>query len=166
MRGATIWSQKMARRCAATCKRYVPNRNTRARWPLTAYAQSRRDIRARIGRGSCSQSAGSWVPEAVRVALPYPAQWRWEHWRTRLPQHWRSGMQRSFQIAFFGSSLVSAYWNGAATYYRGIIRALHARGHKVTFYEPDAFDRQAHRDISDPSWAKVVVYPPQDVHAA
>ena len=27
-------------------------------------------------------------------------------------------------IAFFGSSLVSAYWNGAATYYRGIIRAL------------------------------------------
>ena len=31
-------------------------------------------------------------------------------------------------IAFFGSSLVSAYWNGAATYYRGIIRALHERG--------------------------------------
>ena len=27
-------------------------------------------------------------------------------------------------IAFFGSSLVSAYWNGAATYYRGIIHAL------------------------------------------
>ncbi len=25
-------------------------------------------------------------------------------------------------IAFFGSSLVSAYWNGAATYYRGIVR--------------------------------------------
>ncbi|MDB6042093.1 MAG: hypothetical protein JWM63_644 [Gammaproteobacteria bacterium] len=75
-------------------------------------------------------------------------------------------MQRSFQLAFFGSSLVSAYWNGAATYYRGIIRALHARGHSVTFYEPDAFDRQAHRDIADPSWAKVVVYPPQEVHAA
>jgi hypothetical protein len=31
-------------------------------------------------------------------------------------------------IAFFGSSLVSAYWNGAATYYRGIIRALHELG--------------------------------------
>ena len=31
-------------------------------------------------------------------------------------------------IAFFGSSLVSAYWNGAATYYRGIIRALAERG--------------------------------------
>ncbi len=61
-------------------------------------------------------------------------------------------------IAFFGSSLVSAYWNGAATYYRGIIRALDERGHRVTFYEPDAFDRQKHRDIEDPLWAKVVVY--------
>jgi spore maturation protein CgeB len=61
-------------------------------------------------------------------------------------------------IAFFGSSLVSAYWNGAATYYRGILQALAARGHRITFYEPDAFDRQAHRDIPDPSWARVVVY--------
>src|SRR3954470_16905795 len=61
-------------------------------------------------------------------------------------------------IAFFGSSLVSAYWNGAATYYRGIIRALHQRGHLITFYEPDAFDRQKHRDLPDPDWATVVVY--------
>jgi spore maturation protein CgeB len=64
-------------------------------------------------------------------------------------------------IAFFGSSLVSAYWNGAATYYRGIIRALAARGFDVTFYEPDAYDRQQHRDIPDPDWARVVVYPAQ-----
>jgi spore maturation protein CgeB len=61
-------------------------------------------------------------------------------------------------IAFFGSSLVSSYWNGAATYYRGIIKALAERGHRVTFYEPDAFDRQQHRDMEDPDWAKVVVY--------
>ncbi len=61
-------------------------------------------------------------------------------------------------IAVFGSSLVSAYWYGAATYYRGIIRALHARGHHVTFYEPDAYERQQHRDIPDPDWARVVVY--------
>src|SRR5690242_3582839 len=65
------------------------------------------------------------------------------------------------RIAFFGSSLVSAYWNGAATYYRGLIRALHDRGHRVTFYEPDAFERQQHRDLEDPSWASVVVYPAQ-----
>jgi len=67
-------------------------------------------------------------------------------------------MSKSLQIAFFGSSLLSAYWNGAATYYRGIIRALHQLGHRVTFYEPDAYERQQHRDISEPPWAKVVVY--------
>jgi spore maturation protein CgeB len=73
------------------------------------------------------------------------------------------------KIAFFGSSLVSAYWNGAATYYRGIIRGLAGRGHSVTFYEPDAYDRQQHRDIADPDWARVVVYPgtgEEGVHAA
>jgi spore maturation protein CgeB len=64
------------------------------------------------------------------------------------------------KFAFFGSSLVSAYWNGAATYYRGLIRNLHALGHEITFYEPDAFQRQEHRDMEDPSWARVVVYPP------
>jgi spore maturation protein CgeB len=62
-------------------------------------------------------------------------------------------------IVFFGSSLVSAYWNGAATYYRGIIRALARRGYRVTFYEPDAYDRQKHRDIPDPDWAHDIVYP-------
>jgi spore maturation protein CgeB len=69
------------------------------------------------------------------------------------------------RIAFFGSSLVSAYWNGACTYYRGIVRALDARGHRVAFYEPDAFDRQAHRDIDDPEWAEVSVYEPTDGRA-
>ena len=63
------------------------------------------------------------------------------------------------QIAFFGSSLVSAYWNGAATYYRGMVRALHARGHRIRFFEPDAYGRQQHRDIDDPPWAEVIVYP-------
>jgi spore maturation protein CgeB len=64
------------------------------------------------------------------------------------------------KIAFFGSSLVSSYWNGAATYYRGIVRALAGRGHRITFYEPDAYDRQANRDMADPDWARVVVYHP------
>jgi spore maturation protein CgeB len=64
----------------------------------------------------------------------------------------------SLKISFYASSLVSSYWNGAATYYRGIIKALAARGHQITFYEPDAYGRQQNRDISDPEWAKVVVY--------
>ena len=68
-------------------------------------------------------------------------------------------MRSKLDIAFFGSSLLSAYWNGAATYYRGLIRCLAERGHRVTFYEPDAFERQQHRDIAEPEWAEVVVYP-------
>ncbi|MDA8249476.1 MAG: glycosyltransferase [Rhodospirillales bacterium] len=63
------------------------------------------------------------------------------------------------RIAVYGSSLVSAYWNGAATYYRGLFGALAAHGHAITFYEPDAFDRQNHRDIDPPEWATVRVWP-------
>jgi spore maturation protein CgeB len=67
-------------------------------------------------------------------------------------------MEARPSISMFGSSLVSAYWNGAATYYRGIVKALHQLGYSVTFYEPDAYERQSHRDMADPPWAKVVVY--------
>jgi spore maturation protein CgeB len=66
------------------------------------------------------------------------------------------------RIAFFGSSLVSSYWNGAATYYRGLLKELARLGFEITFYEPDAFDRQKHRDMSDPAWAQIVVYPASD----
>ena len=66
------------------------------------------------------------------------------------------------RIAFWGSSLVSAYWNGAATYYRGVLRALASLGNEITFFEPDAYDRQKHRDIEDPKWARIVVYDPKN----
>lgn len=68
-------------------------------------------------------------------------------------------MSTGMTIAFFASSLTSAYWNGAATYYRGIVRALAGRGHRITFYEPDAFERRQHRDLADAPWAEVVGYP-------
>jgi spore maturation protein CgeB len=62
-------------------------------------------------------------------------------------------------LTFFGSSLVSSYWNGAATYYRGLLRALHGLGHTITFCEPDAYDRQKNRDLAtDPDYARVIVY--------
>ena len=63
------------------------------------------------------------------------------------------------KICFFGSILVSSYWNGAATYYRGMLKEIAALGHEITFFEPDAFERQAHRDIKDPAYARVCVYP-------
>jgi spore maturation protein CgeB len=58
----------------------------------------------------------------------------------------------------FGSSITSSYWNGAATYYRGIYKQLHALGHEITFAEPDAYRRLQNRDAGDFSYVKTVVY--------
>jgi spore maturation protein CgeB len=66
------------------------------------------------------------------------------------------------KIAFYGSSLLSSYWNGAATYYRGLLQALAEYGHDIVFFEPDILDRQSYRDIAVPDWCKVVVYPATD----
>jgi spore maturation protein CgeB len=62
------------------------------------------------------------------------------------------------KIAFYGSRLLSSYWNGAATNYRGHMRELARLGHEITFYEPDVYDRQKNRDIDPPEWCRVVVY--------
>ena len=67
------------------------------------------------------------------------------------------------RIAFYGSSLLSSYWNGAATYYRGLLRDLASRGYDITFYEPDAFGRQQNRDMDPPEWCRVVVYAADEV---
>src|SRR6266571_802672 len=62
------------------------------------------------------------------------------------------------KIFVFGSSLTSSYWNGAATYYRGIYKNLHALGHRITFAEPDIYQRQKNRDAQQIPYAEVVVY--------
>lgn len=62
------------------------------------------------------------------------------------------------KVAFYGSSLLSSYWNGAATYYRGLLCALARRGYDITFYEPNVYERQNNRDIDPPEWCWVVVY--------
>jgi spore maturation protein CgeB len=65
---------------------------------------------------------------------------------------------RAMNIFVFGSSITSCYWNGAATYYRGIYKQLHARGHHITFAEPDAYGRQLKRDPGDYSYVESIVY--------
>lgn len=68
------------------------------------------------------------------------------------------------RIFVFGSSLTSSYWNGAATYYRGIYKNLAELGFQITFAEPDAYGRQLHRDNEDFSYAEVIVYDsPRDI---
>ena len=62
------------------------------------------------------------------------------------------------KIFVFGSSLTSCYWNGAATYYRGIYKNLHRLGYEITFAEPDIYNRQQNRDCATVEYAKVRVY--------
>ena len=68
-------------------------------------------------------------------------------------------------VLAFGSSLLSSYWNGAATYYRGMYKYLHALGYSITYAEPDAFNRQAHRDFDSVPYARSVVYQPGEWEA-
>jgi spore maturation protein CgeB len=70
------------------------------------------------------------------------------------------------KIFVFGSSITSSYWNGAATYYRGIYKNLAARGHEIVFAEPDIYGRQQQRDAGDYSYVDVLVYQtPHDIAA-
>lgn len=62
------------------------------------------------------------------------------------------------RLFVFGSSITSSYWNGAATYYRGIYKSLASLGYEITFAEPDIYKRQQNRDAVDTSYVDVVVY--------
>src|SRR5438874_9350079 len=66
------------------------------------------------------------------------------------------------KIYVFGSSLTSCYWNGAATYYRGIYKNLHRLGYEIIFAEPDIYKRQQNRDEADIRYADVRVYQTPD----
>lgn len=67
------------------------------------------------------------------------------------------------KIFVFGSSIASCYWNGAATYYRGIYKYLHALGHHITFAEPDAYGRQQKLDSGVRDYVDVIVYGSDDI---
>jgi spore maturation protein CgeB len=62
------------------------------------------------------------------------------------------------KLFVLGSSLTSSYWNGAATYYRGIYKNLRALGHDITFAEPDIYGRQQKRDTGEIDYARIRVY--------
>jgi spore maturation protein CgeB len=68
------------------------------------------------------------------------------------------------KLFVFGSSITSSYWNGAATYYRGIYRNLRELGFQITFAEPDIYKRQQNRDLAEVRYAEVLVYQtPRDI---
>lgn len=71
-------------------------------------------------------------------------------------------MGQRLNIALFGSSLHSTEQNSPAAFYRGLIRALSERGHRITFYEPEVEDAPAPPKFQ---WARVVSYTGDDESA-
>lgn len=68
------------------------------------------------------------------------------------------------KLVVFGLSVTSAWGNGHATLWRGLLRALARDGHGVVFFERDAPWYAAHRDLACGDGYEIVVYPSwQDV---
>jgi spore maturation protein CgeB len=62
------------------------------------------------------------------------------------------------RFAIFGLTLSSAWANGHATPWRGLLRGLHAAGHQATFFERDVAYYAAHRDLATPDFCDLMLY--------
>jgi spore maturation protein CgeB len=63
------------------------------------------------------------------------------------------------KLVVFGLAVSSSWGNGHATLWRGLGRALHARGHRLVFFERDQPFYAAHRDMAAVPGMELVVYP-------
>jgi spore maturation protein CgeB len=61
-------------------------------------------------------------------------------------------------LVIFGLTISSSWGNGHATLWRGLCRALAARGHRVTFFERDVPYYASHRDASRPAGCDLRLY--------
>jgi spore maturation protein CgeB len=61
-------------------------------------------------------------------------------------------------IVIFGLSITSSWGNGHATTYRALIKALAARGHRITFLERDVPWYRPHRDIETAPYCRIELY--------
>jgi spore maturation protein CgeB len=64
----------------------------------------------------------------------------------------------NLKIVIFGLSITSSWGNGHATTYRALVKALHARGHMVTFLERDVAWYRDHRDLSAAPYCRIELY--------
>ena len=62
------------------------------------------------------------------------------------------------RLTIFGLTVSSSWGNGHATLWRGLIRALHAAGHQVTFVERDVPWYAEHRDVTDLPGGRLLLY--------
>jgi spore maturation protein CgeB len=61
-------------------------------------------------------------------------------------------------IVILGLSITSSWGNGHATTYRGLVRELAARGHRVLFLERDQPWYADNRDLPEPPFGRTVLY--------
>jgi spore maturation protein CgeB len=61
-------------------------------------------------------------------------------------------------IVILGLSITSSWGNGHATTYRGLVRELTARRHRVLFLERDLEWYAANRDLPRPEWGRTALY--------
>jgi spore maturation protein CgeB len=62
------------------------------------------------------------------------------------------------KFVIFGLTISSSWGNGHATLWRGLCRALIARGHRVTFFEHEAPYYAEHRDLTEIPGGELVLY--------
>lgn len=67
-------------------------------------------------------------------------------------------MAEKLDVVILGLSITSSWGNGHATTYRGLIRELNRRGHRVRFLERDVPWYAAQRDLPDPPYCAVGIY--------
>lgn len=69
-----------------------------------------------------------------------------------------SEAETPLKLLFIGLTLSSSWGNGHATTYRGLLRALSARGHSVRFLERDVPYYASQRDLSSPEFCDLLLY--------
>lgn len=67
-------------------------------------------------------------------------------------------MKRQLDIVVLGLSITSSWGNGHATTYRGLLREMAARGHRITFLERDVPWYRDNRDLPQPDFCSLVLY--------
>jgi spore maturation protein CgeB len=70
----------------------------------------------------------------------------------------RRRARATLDVCVLGLSITSSWGNGHATTFRSLVKALAARGHRVTFLEADRPWYAENRDMPEPPWCRLGLY--------
>jgi spore maturation protein CgeB len=62
------------------------------------------------------------------------------------------------KVVIFGLSISSSWGNGHATTFRALAKALHARGHRIIFFEHNLEWYESNRDLPEPPFCELRVF--------